>query len=269
MKKYIKVLALLPALLMSFSCSSNNSNKIAYLQSTDGKIAIIDSADGKGTNSDLIKMMNLKKSFVFYVSSSGCSSCLAFNRMLQPYLEKNPLLIYTISLRTYDTMSSSTRNSLGLPGSILTPTLFFIKSGKVVNYTSYDATTFTDEIKFEELIKRYGVMTDIKYSLSKADDAYAEETDSSTPAFDDSFSGSVIYYETLTSSVDSILAKQTGNDYYAYDLTAQISIDDYRQISQEKFETYLESHNITSKTKITLPFIADYESGTVTSVTNL
>lgn len=268
MKNLTKVFVLSSVLMMTFSCSSHNSNKIAYFQSVDGKIAIIDSANGRGTNSDLIKMMNMKKSFIFYITDSGCTSCRSFERMLETYLQNNPLLIYSIDISTYNSMPFSTRNSLGLPGSTVTPTIFFIKSGKVINYTSYDKATFTSADKFDSMIERYGVKTELKYSLSKNGDSYAEETDDSYPEFDSSFSGNVIYYETITTSIDSLLIKNS-NDYYVYDLSAQITTTDYTSIDENKFENYLANHNISSQTKITLPFLANYESGTVTSVTNL
>ena len=267
MKKRFYLLPLITLSLFSSSCSS--SNKINYFKS-DGNVALISTVNGLGEETDLIKMMALKNSFVFYISDPTCSSCTEFENMLSTYLSKSKLLIYKLLYSTYIKIDSTLRRKYSLPASVFTPALFIVKEGKIVNQLNYEnnESKFTNEKEFEKYLSKFGKFTNNTY-ISQYKTSSSGETiyidNSSDLIFDSSFNGTIYMYETLSNDY-LIKLSNLDSSYYVSNVTSLITNNSYN-IDTTNLSQFKTAYNIPSD--ISLPVLLTVNNGLVDNVKSM
>lgn len=267
MKKGLLILPLVALSILNTSCSS--SNKIAFLKG-DGNEALISTVTSQGTETDLIKMLDRKNSFIFYISDPTCSSCVEFENMLSNYLPNSKLLIYKLLNSIYSKMDSTIRRKYSLPSTVFTPALFIVNNGKITTQLNYqnNEAKFTDKNEFEKFLSKYGKITNNTF-VSNYKTSSSNETiylpDSLESPFSASFSGNVVMYETISANYNKKLIN-LDSSYYVYDITGTI-VNKNNEIDETKVTAFKTNYNINQD--YNFPVVVNFVNGTVTSANSL
>lgn len=267
MKKSIILLPLIALSLLNTSCSSNS--KIAFFKG-NGNEAVISSVTGQGSETDLIKMLDRKNSFIFYISDPTCSSCVEFENMLSTYLPNSKLLIYKLLNSVYSKMDSTIRRKYSLPSTVFTPALFIVNNGKIVTQLNYqnNESKFTDKDEFEKFLSKYGKITNNTF-IGNFKTSTNNETiylpDSLESPFDNTFNGNVVMYETISNNYNKKLIN-LDSSYYVYDITGAI-VNKNNELDEEKTNSLKANYNISSE--YSFPVLVNFVNGSVTSAKSL
>lgn len=126
--KKILLIPLLTLLLFTCACSSNND-----FSKFDGEKIIL--TKDAFANIELIEInsleeLNLKKnngdSFVLIVYNNRCEACYAFKLVVQEFIEKRSLAIYSLENTKIEKKSSLAKHTK------LVPTVFIFHKGKII-----------------------------------------------------------------------------------------------------------------------------------------
>ncbi|MFV0381188.1 MAG: thioredoxin domain-containing protein [Breznakia sp.] len=111
-----------------FACSGQKEEAKITLDANAGEVVAL-RMDG------LIKKIENKETFVFLFSQTYCGSCMRFFAQSDAYTKEVGLTLYDISLDKEDTSKAQQQEIFDqyFSGFQATPTLYFIKAGKVVD----------------------------------------------------------------------------------------------------------------------------------------
>ena len=146
MKKFIRLCGISACtLLLLTGCSSKYER---------------DDEPGRVENITVAKMQEMvdkKESFAIVFTQTTCSHCIEFKKMLDGYLLDHNVVLYDVVL---DEAPASQRKSdlntirKTFPGMNETPSLFYVKEGKLENLLENGDDGLTEE-KFDSWVQRY------------------------------------------------------------------------------------------------------------------
>ncbi len=157
---------LIPALfLFSSSLSScNKSNQKIEIKRDESLTAAVEL-----TKDEFITKVENEDSFIFYVSSSSCSSCQRFKEVINKYILDTHAILYSINTKEADYCSKYFTYKI-------TPTLFVFSEGKQVAKTDYDSGNLNTIETFKKYIDKYSYLSPVlRITMEKLDEMINEK----------------------------------------------------------------------------------------------